>query len=276
MPNKSYDTIIIGGGPAGISASLYIARAGKSVLLFAKDNGALEKAEKVDNFFGQSEPISGNALIKKGREHAVRLGVFILETEVVAISEEDNVFTVNGSYTAKSVVIATGKSRSKPNIKGLSEFEGKGVSFCAICDGAFFKNKTVIVIGEGEYAKSEAKYLSAISAKIITLSSKEIAEIYGDKRVRGIKLKDGSDITADGIFIAEGSASALNFADKLGIETKDGNIVTDKNGRTGIDGLYACGDCTGGLLQIAKAVGEGAVVGELIVDSVKLKVNVSA
>ena len=162
-----------------------------------------------------------------------------------------------------------------PNIKGIKEFEGKGISYCAICDGFFFRNKNVAVIGNGEFALSEAEHLKNIANKVIILTdgkkiknigeyeinTKIIKEIHGDIKVRKIEFEDGTKIDIDGIFIAIGEAGGTDFAKKMGVIIENDSIVVDKNMQTNIKGLFACGNVTGGLLQICKAVYEGAIAG---------------
>lgn len=178
------------------------------------------------------------------------------------------------------MILATGTSRKTPNIKGLKEFEGNGVSYCAVCDAFFYRNKDVSVLGSGDYALEEARTLLPVakSVSILTngeklvenrstsyddfkINENEIEEIRGDNRVDNIQLKNGNNIKTDGIFIAVGTASSTDLARKIGAIVKDGNIVVNEEMATNVPGLYACGDCTGGLLQISKAVYEGAVAG---------------
>lgn len=278
-----YDCIIIGKGPAGISASLYIKRANLNVLVIGKDGGALEKTNKIDNYYGFSNTISGKELLLNGLEQAKRLGIQIETDEVIGIEYNNNMYQIktrNNLFKAKTLILATGTSRKTPNIKGLKEFEGSGVSYCAVCDAFFYRNKDVSVLGSGDYALEEARTLLPVakSVSILTngeklvenrstsyddfkINENEIEEIRGDNRVDSIQLKNGNNIKTDGIFIAVGTASSTDLARKIGAIVKDGNIVVNEEMATNVPGLYACGDCTGGLLQISKAVYEGAVAG---------------
>ena len=156
-----YDVIIVGAGPAGISTSLYTKRANLNTLVIYKSIGNLEKVEKIENYYGFKEPISGKELYKIGVEQAKRIGVNFVYDEVVEIQKEQyfTVETINGKYEAKAVVLATGSSRKAPNIKGIKEFEGKGVSYCATCDAFFYRKKNVAVLGNGQYALHEAEEL---------------------------------------------------------------------------------------------------------------------
>ena len=274
-----YDVIIIGAGPAGISASIYSKRAGMNVLVFYGENSELQKAKKIDNYYGFINGITGEELYNNGIEQAKNLGIEILEEEIIDIQTNENLcFNVKAKdrfFEAKTIIIATGNKRLKPNIKGIEEFDGKGISYCAICDGFFYKNKNVVVIGNGNFAINEANELQNIakSVKILTngetipstdkfeIDTRKIKEIHGDNKVKNIEFEDGKILETDGIFIAQGIASGINFAKKLGLITKDDIIVVDENMKTNIDGVFACGNITGGLLQVNKAAYEGAKAG---------------
>lgn len=274
-----YDIVVIGAGPAGISASLYAKRAGMNVLVLYHGISELEKAQQIDNYYGFIEGITGEELYNNGIKQAKNLEVEVLDREVTNIEVEDslyyNVKTINESYKTKSVIIATGNKKVRPAIKGIEEFEGKGISYCAICDGFFYRNKKVAVIGNGEFALSEAKDLANTANSIIILTNgkdkpntdkykidvRKIRKICGDEKVNSIEFENGKKIEIDGIFIAEGIAGGASFAKKLGIITNGDNIKTNENMQTNIPGIFACGNLTGGLLQINKAVYEGAKAG---------------
>ena len=275
-----YDVIIIGAGPAGISASLYIKRANLNPLVLYNDKSSLEKTEKIDNYYGFEKGIDGKKLYEDGIKQAENLDIEIKNEEVIKIEfEEDgySVTTANNKYNSKLVILATGNKKNTPNIKGIKEFEGKGISYCAICDGFFYKDKNVVVIGSGNYAISETNDLINISKEITILTNgnkapeiradnvkvneKEIREVRGNPRVEEIEFKDDTKLKIDGIFIAEGTAGSLEFAKKLGIITKNNKIIVNEKMETNVPGIYACGDCTEGLLQISKAVYQGTVAG---------------
>jgi len=274
-----YDVIIIGAGPAGISASLYSKRAGMNTLVLYSGISEIQKASKIDNYYGFIDGISGKDLYNNGIKQAKNIGVEVLQKEVIEIKINENLYfdieTEDKKFEAKSVIMATGKKRLKPNIKGIDNFEGKGISYCAICDGFFYKNKDVVVIGNGKFAISEARYLKKLvkSIKILTngeetpntdefeINSKVIKKIHGEEKVQYIEFEDGKKIDIDGIFIAQGIAGGGNFAKKLGIITKDDNIIVDEKMQTNMNGIFACGDITGGLLQVSKAVYDGAKAG---------------
>ncbi len=279
-----FDVTIIGGGPAGISAALYTKRANLSVaVLYAKES-ALDKATKIENYYGFPNGISGPELYKNGLEQAKNLGVEIRQSEVTGIQMSDDmtfvVETTSEKIPTKTVIIATGNKKLRPLIKGIETFEGKGVSYCAICDAFFYRNKDVIIIGNGKFALTEAQVLQPVakSVKIFTngaecndlqtacdgkfpIETKKIAEIQGDAKVSGIKLEDGSTIQTDGIFIALGEAGAADFAKTLGLQLKGDSITINDSAETNIPGIYACGNATGGLLQVSKAVYEGTKAG---------------
>ena len=276
-----YDVIIIGAGPAGISAGLYIKRANLKVLILYKDQSALEKTEWIENYYGFENGISGKELYKTGIRQAKNLGIDVKKEEVTNIQfDEKNqyvVMTEKESYKTKTVIFATGNKKNTPKIKGIKEFEGKGVSYCAVCDGFFYRNKDVSILGNGKYAISEANELINIANSItiltdgkeapeiradnVEIDTRKIREVRGDKKVEEVEFDDNSTTKTDGIFVALGVAGGNEFAKKLGIITKKDRIVVNENMETNIPGIYACGDCVGGLLQISKSVYEGTKAG---------------
>jgi len=271
-----YDVILVGHGPAAVSAALYLRRANKTAALIGKDFGALEKAEKIENYFGLSAPLSGIELAKTGLEQAKALGADIIEDEIFDIGWLGD-FTLTGkkqSYQAKAVVIACGSARKTLPIKGMAELEGKGVSYCAVCDAFFYRGKTVGVLGSGEYALHELEHLLNVVEKAYlftngepalenlpektTAVTEKIVEVCGETVVDGVMLQNGEKIPLSGLFVALGSASAADFARKLGVPVENGVILVDEKMCTMVEGLFAAGDCIGGLKQVATAVAEGA------------------
>ena len=280
-----YDIIIIGAGPAGISASLYTVRANRKTLILYEDKSSLEKTDKIENYYGFENGISGKDLYETGIKQAKNLGVDVKKEEVIKIemnmNNKDNykfiVTTSNNVYKSKAVILATGNKKNKPKITGIEKFEGKGVSYCAICDGFFYRNKDVAVIGSGDYAISETNDLINVAKDVTILTNGEkapnfradnvkietrgIKEIKGENKVEEVEFEDGTKLKTDGIFVAQGVAGSSDFAKKLGAITNKDKIVVNEKMETNISGLFACGDCTGGLLQVSKAVYEGAIAG---------------
>lgn len=271
-----YDVIIVGSGPAGLSASLYTSRANLKTLVIGKDRGALEKADKIENYFGMAEPVSGCELVDNTKQQVQKLGAELAEDEVFHISWDGN-FSIegkSGTYRSRAVLLATGTGRRTLKLPGIQELEGRGVSYCAICDAFFYRGREVAVLGNEEYAVHEMKELLPVvkSATLLTnglklnakvpegiqVIEKPLASVDGTEQVEGVTFTDGSTLSVDGIFMALGSAGAADLARKIGAETDGKNIQVNEEMATSIPGLFAAGDCTGGLLQISTAVGEGA------------------
>jgi len=271
-----YDAVIVGSGPAGLSAALYTSRANLKTLVIGKDRGALEKADKIENYFGLAEPVSGCELVENAKIQAQNLGTELTEDEIFHLSWDGN-FRLdgkNGIYQAKTVLLATGTARKTLKLKGIQELEGRGVSYCAICDAFFYRGRDVAVLGNEDYAVHEMQQLLPVVKSITLLTNgaelkaevpaevrvihTAIASIDGKEMVEGITFADGSTLVADGLFVALGSAGAADLARKIGAMTDGKNILVNEDMETNIPGLYAAGDCIGGLLQISTAVGEGA------------------
>ncbi len=271
-----YDAVIVGSGPAGLSAALYTCRSGLKTLVIGKDRGALEQVGRIENYFGTSAPISGCELVDNTRKQASDLGAEILEDEIFHISW-DNGFLLEGkagSYEAKTVLLATGSRRKTVKLKGLRQLEGRGVSYCAVCDAFFYRGQDVAVLGNSEYAVHELSELLPVvrSVTLLTNGAKLLAEVPeevrvietplasvdGRERVESVTFTDNGILPISGLFVALGSAGAVEFAKKAGAFTEGRNICVDESMATNIPGLFAAGDCTGGLLQISTAVGEGA------------------
>lgn len=271
--------VIIGKGPAGISAAIYTSRANVDTIVIGRDEGALAKASKIENYYGFEKPIEGRQLVNQGISQAKNAGAKVIDDEVVGISY-DGRFTVKakgGQYDADAVIIATGTSRTTPRIKGIHELEGMGISYCAVCDAFFYRGKNVAVLGNGEYAVHEALELKPVVGSVTLLTNgkpmeaavpegievieKEIEAFEGEEVLEGVLFRDGTRKPFSGVFIAVGVAGSTDLARKLGAIIEGSRIAVDENMATSIPGLYAAGDCTGGLLQIAKAVYEGAKAG---------------
>ena len=277
MPD--YQVIIIGGGPAGVSAALYLARAAIKTLIIENGPGALSRAHKIDNYYGVAA--SGSELYTKGLEQAKALGITVINDEVLNVEYTDS-FTVHLKNTAKILtapvlLLATGTKNITLNLPELVEFEGKGVSYCAVCDGFFFRKKQVAVLGNSAYALHEAEYLKHLATSVTILTNgkddslavaagftvrKEVIKaIVGENKLQSIHFAEGPALNVDGLFIAMGTADSTDIARKLGAQLDGRFIKIDTDCATNIPGLFAAGDCTGGLMQIAKAVHEGARVG---------------
>jgi thioredoxin reductase (NADPH) len=289
-----FELAIIGGGPAGYSAGIYAARAGIKPVIFEKNGGGglAIFSPNIENFTG-FDSISGIDLMEKMRLHANKYCKINTFEKVNRISKKENDFiieTIKDRYLSKAVILCTGTEYRKLNTEGESEFQGKGVSYCATCDGFFFKNKIVAVIGGGNSALIEAIYLKQIGCKEVYLIhrrdqlraekayeeeakknkvkflfNKTVSKINGDDKVNSILLFDkikseNIKLKLDGVFISIGEIPQNEIAKELNIDLdKKGYILVDKKQRTNIRGVYAAGDVTGGLRQIITACAEGAI-----------------
>lgn len=269
--------VIVGSGPAGCSAALYAARAGMETTVISKGIGALQKAEQIQNYYGFEEGITGAELYRRGVAGAQAVGTQFVTAEVVGLDYAATlvVQTTAGDYPADAVILATGTGRIAPKIAGLAEHEGRGVSYCATCDAFFYRGKTAAVLGTGEYALHEVHALLPLAGKVIlctngepltaefpagvTVCTENLEAIEGEETVTALRLAGGGLLPADGLFVALGVAGSAALARKLGAPVENGRIVVDEKMQTGIPGLFAAGDCTGGLLQVCKAVYEGAL-----------------
>lgn len=296
-----FDVIVIGAGPAGISAALYAKRANLNVLVLYHGESQLEKAHQIDNYYGFEKGISGPDLYKAGITQAKNLGVEVTDAEVTNLQmASESSYTVTstaGEYEGKALIIATGNKKLRPNLKGLVDFEGKGVSYCAVCDGFFYRKKKVCVLGNKLYALEEALHLANMAESVtiltngadekeitalletekakggaaekITLVTGKLSELQGYGRVQSLLFEDGSQLSVDGFFVALGSAGGADFAKKLGLTLEGDSIKTDEKMATNARGIYSCGNVNGGLLQVCKAVYEGGLAGLSAVEYVR-------
>lgn len=273
------DVLVLGGGPAGVTAAVYAARSGKSVTLLYRDGGALTRAERIENFYGFPEPVTGPELFRRGLAQAEALGVQVRKTQVLGLGfgpEGLEAETPDGPFSARAVILATGAQRRQPRLPGLKELEGAGVSYCAVCDGFFCRGKEVAVLGAGEYALHEARVLLPLAARVHLLTNGEpapeapgmkvdirpLARLEDDGSIlSAVRFQDGDRLPVSRLFVALGSAGSGDLARKVGALTENGKILTDETMATNVPGLFAAGDCTGGLLQIAKATHQGAQAG---------------
>lgn len=285
-----YDVIIVGGGPAGLTAAIYSSRYKLSTLVLSKTiGGAASTAHKICNY-PSYENINGYELMQKFTTHAKSLGAEIKYEEVLSIEKKDNYFIVkseNSSYEGKKVIYTAGTKRERLNVAGEGKFIGKGVSYCTACDGPFFKDKKVVVVGGGDAALSSALMLSSYAKEVIIIHrgkeftkgdpswqimiekdnkikkmfNEEVVEIIGDKKVEKIKLKSGKIIETDGIFIEIGAKpdSEILKSLKVKIDSK-GYVIIDCGQRTNIPGFFSAGDVTSkDVRQVVVAAGDGAV-----------------
>ncbi|MCI7676314.1 MAG: NAD(P)/FAD-dependent oxidoreductase [Phascolarctobacterium sp.] len=278
MENK-YQAVIIGGGPAGVSAALYLARANIKTAIVENGPGALARAHKIENFYGIAA--SGLKLYAEGLEQARSLGVDIIQDEVLAVEYYDSfVLTLKHQaepLPAPALILATGTKNVTLNLPGLVELEGKGISYCAVCDGFFFRKKKLAVLGHGAFALHEAEYLRHLADAVTVLTNGQddsaakaagfatittpVTAVTGSERLQAVRFADGSELEVSGLFIALGTADSTDMARKLGAQLDGRFIKVDADGATNIPGLFAAGDCIGGLKQVAKAVHDGARAG---------------
>ncbi|MCR4618800.1 MAG: FAD-dependent oxidoreductase [Lachnospiraceae bacterium] len=286
------DLIIIGSGSAGLSAAIYGIRANLKLLVIEKEfegTGQVALSSKVDNYLGLPG-LDGYSMGEQFREHAVNFGVEFLEASVTEISKDDNskIFTVKTSkgevYEAKAVIYAAGAVHRHLDVPGEDEFASKGVSYCATCDGAFYRGKTTAVVGGGDTALDDALYLSALCEKVYLIHRRDefraaeitvkrvkekanielvlnsqVEEILGNDRVNAVKLVGGKTIDIDGIFIAAGSVPVSKVVEGVADLNPAGYIIADENGITSTPGFFAAGDVrTKTLRQVVTAVSDGA------------------
>lgn len=289
-----YDLIIIGAGPAGLTAGLYAGRSGLKALILDKmfAGGQVLLTDSIENFPGFKNGIQSFELIENLSYQVKDVGVEIKQEEIIEIANNNLklIKTNLSSYSAKSIIIATGAYPKKLGIKGENEFNAKGVSYCAVCDGALFKGKVVSVVGGGDRALEEALYLSKLvkkvylihrrdkfrAAKIIqdrVLSSSKIEIIYnsivlsaqGTNKLEELSLKNVltekiTDIKCDAVFVAIGLVPNTSFLRNTIKLDGNGFIVTDENFCVGIPGIFAAGDCRkNNLKQVVTACAEGAI-----------------
>lgn len=256
---------------------LYISSAlGFSATIIGKDNGALEKAESIQNYFGLERPLSGHELVETGKKQVRDLGGILLQDEVVGITWNGDytVATAKDSIQTKSIILTTGTSRKRMKIKNIDRLEGYGVSYCAICDAFLYRGRDVAVLGNGEYALHEVKELLDVVGHVTLLTNglepavefppeadiitTPLEELTGEKVLESIRFQDGTTLKVPCLFVALGTAKGSDLARKLGIRLEDERIIVNEQMDTGLPGVFAAGDCIGGILQVSVAVGEGA------------------
>ncbi len=269
-----FDVAIIGSGPAGISSAINCKIRNKSIVLFGQNelSHKVEISEKINNYPGFPN-ISGKELNAKMREHLDSMGIEITEERITGIYNMKGKFTLLANrkmFEARSVILCLGAETIKP-LPNERELLGRGVSYCATCDGMLYKDKKIAVFCDNADGEEEVEYLSDLASEVyyshkftskidkanVTHLNSRITAVIGDSKVSGIELADGSKLDVDGVFFIKQAVSADVLLNKL--EVQNGSIVVDKNMKTSIDGCFAAGDCTGTPYQIAKAVGEGNI-----------------
>ena len=269
--NEIYDTIVLGLGPAGISAAIYLKRFNHSVLAIGLDGGSLKGLHHIDNYYG-SFHLSGDDILNNGYAQAEALGIELKFEEIVDI-EVDSIVHVKtnlGNYEAKTLFLALGLGRKKPNIGRLKDYEGKGVSYCATCDGFLYRNKPIALLGEGKLMEEEYDVLSHISDKVYVLTNgkkidfkvkvneDEIDHLEGEEYLERIVFKNGESLHVDALFVASGLLDTFKSAKKIGLAMNENDeIIVDENRKTNVPFIFAGGDMISGVKQIAKAVDDG-------------------
>jgi thioredoxin reductase (NADPH) len=292
---KSYDVIIIGGGPAGLSAGIYAARARLKTVMIEKMavGGQIINAWMVENYPGYKDGVSGVDLTQAMHEQATKFGLETVADEVTGISidgDRKTVKTTLEEYTTKALIIAGGSERQKLGAPGEKEFTGKGVSYCATCDGAFFRNKTVAVLGGGNSAVTEALELTKFASKIYLIHRRQelratkilqeklladsrveilwdtiVEEIKGEKFVKSLKIKNAvtgqaSELPVDGVFVSVGTQPATGYLKGIVALDAFNSVLVNDRLETNVPGIFAAGDIrSGSIKQVIGAAGDGAM-----------------
>ena len=251
--------IIAGAGPAGVSAALYATRLGITPLVIHNGAGALEKAVKIENYYGLPEVISGKELYENGLDQLRALQVPIIQEELVSVAYDGN-YTVNTAfhkYQTKALILATGARRNKLTLKEAKKYEGSGISYCAVCDAFFYRGKAVAVLGNGEYALHEAKVLEPLASKVTILTNGQIPTFEkealgsilvdtgtlsmagGETVLKWIAFEDGRKLPVDGLFVALGTAGSTDIARKLGLIIQENHIMIEADTSTALPGFLA-------------------------------------
>ncbi len=282
------DVVIIGAGPAGIQAAIHAARKKVRTVLVGKVRNSAMHGIELENYFGFSGVRSGTDILNDSLEQAKSFGCQFMDMNVLSLSKEGDLFKVRledgTDICARALVIATGMTRNKLGVPGERAFaNGKGVSYCATCDCNFYKQKVVALVGGQAEAVADAEFMTRYASKVYLISPSfdtsaslleaaekagvvrieaAVTEILGDAKVQSVKLSDGQVIELDGVFIELGGKSSADLAMEIDLFPEmDDTIKIDRGCRTSVEGVFACGDITGKPLQVAKAVGEGAVAG---------------
>lgn len=296
--NVNYDVVIIGAGPAGMTAAIYLKRAGINPLILEKDapGGTLNKTHKIENYPGYVDK-DGTTLAFRMYSQIEELGIDLKVEAVKSIEKENDIYKIitdNNEYQTKYILIATGKIPRKLDAKDAEKFVGKGISYCATCDGALYKNKAVAVIGGGNSAMEAASYMSNIANHIYvinrsnTLKADEkeknilenenveviyeakVTEIIGNESVEKIHLDNNQELDVSAVFVCIGQDSNAGYYQNLKLETDNEGIIVDSNMKTSDDNIYACGDAVSkSLYQVVTATSEGAIAAINIIKNKK-------
>ena len=290
-----YDLVIIGGGPAGYTAALYASRAGLDSVLIEKlsAGGQMALTGEIDNYPGFEEGVDGLTLGFKMQQGAEKFGAVTEYAEVLSVDFSDKIKkieTTSGTFFGKTVIVSTGANPRELGLENEAQLMGKGVHYCAHCDGRFYKNKTVVVVGGGNSAAADALYLSRLAKKVILVHRRDklratkiyheplmkaaniefmwnssVSEILAENRVTGVVIKnketgEEKEIHCDGVFVSIGRKPATEFLNGALDLDEGGYIVADESTKTNVEGVYAVGDVRAKVLrQVVTAVADGAV-----------------
>ena len=257
----SHDILVLGSGPAGLAAAVAARGRGKSVLVIGNrwQDSPLARAERVDNYLGLPAS-SGKALLEQFYDHAAKAGVDFVTGRAVSMMVYGGVFATVGSqvYDGKTLILAPGVQR-QAKYPGEETYLGRGVSYCATCDGMLYRGKPVAVVGYTDTARQEAEFLQKIGCSVTYFDRPKQCEIRGDGRVESVTC-DGRTIPAEGVFILRPTMAPTELFPGLAVE--QGYVTVDRRMATNLPGLFAAGDCTGGPLQVSKAAGDGLIAGQ--------------
>ncbi len=294
--NKIYDSIIIGAGPAGLSAAIYLKRANIDVLVIEKGafGGKVNYTAVIDNYLG-AEKAFGPDLAFKFYNHAIENDVEIVSDDIINVTKKDQLFVIQSNdeeYLAKTIIVASGTTDKKLDLANANKFEHHGISYCAVCDGPLYKNKDVAVLGGGNSALEEALYLTNVTSKvylihrrnefrgdkkvieqiennpkIILKLSLTIEELIGDKSLEQIKLNNGEVINVSALFPYIGQIPNTQFLSFTNLCNENGYIIVNNNMDTNVPGLFAAGDVTNQKLkQVVTATSDGAIAATSVIE----------